>query len=120
MKFESNVNLDNPLTVFRSLSLALLSTIFFVGVEFIVLLFFDTSNKVFLYDFVGFCIIFDVALFSLILVGHFLYFNFDWIVRRECVFCHKYVYVDEMVALNDRRGWETVFMCNTHRIVEVK
>jgi hypothetical protein len=120
MKIESNKNFSNGWSWLNSLSLAIICSVFFVGLSFIVFLFINSSNPLFVLNYVSFCITLAMGIFIMVLVVHFFYFNFDLIIRRECVVCHNYVYVNEMSELKDKRGLETVYMCNNHRIVEVK
>ena len=100
--------------------MAFLSTLLLIGFEFIVLLFCNTSSpSVFLYNYVSFCIVLDMTIFLLVLIGHFIYYNFDIDFRRQCIFCHAKDYSMNMSVLRDKSAWESVYFCRKH-IIEVK
>lgn len=107
---------NNPLCFWRSL----LSAIIVSGIVlFFTVLIGSLSSIWFRLLVVDVGVILSITAFFVVLIGHFIYYNFNVDFRRQCVFCHVKDYSMNMSVLRDKGALESVYFCRKH-IIEVK
>jgi hypothetical protein len=108
MIVEQNANKFNG----NSIAFAfIVSCVVFVGM-FGLLLLVQVLFPLAVFGFVDWVIFMPCFAFVVSLIGHFLYFYFDWHFRNTCAICNRYDYGLVQIYAKDR--CESVFVCKEH------